>query len=447
MPDTGTTCARPQADPALDTWGGDTRAELAASGYFELVELCDRHWLLTPEGHPFWSVGVNAATPRGSQDQLTGDYPYGQSVDLLYDSDEAWAEATAERLRAWGFNTAGSWSDADLLGPHLAWTLNLRLSGADWESGDVVDWFDPAWEDQVLERVYTGVRPEDVNLVGYFLDNEIPWGPDWRGTDTLLQHYLALPAEAPGKAVAVDLLLAEGGGEAGLAEILGLEEADRVSLLERTTGWEALDFDQAGEPARLTTLFLEASSERYFSLTTSAIREADPHHLVLGNREVALLTRAEVWEAAARHVDVLSANNYVFLEGVDEGALAVSGGLDPRDDFAALHQLTGKPVLITEFGFRAADARLPNTWPPIYPVLDTQTDRADAFETYSLRYQAVPWVVGHHWYRWVDDPINGRFDGEDNNWGLVDVQDQPYEVLTQRMTGVHSQVHEQLLVP
>ena len=33
----------------------------------------------------------------------------------------------------------------------------------------------------------------------------------------------------------------------------------------------------------------------------------------------------------------------------------------------AQHELTGKPLLISEFGFRAADPCLPNSFPPVYP--------------------------------------------------------------------------------
>ncbi|MCP4877332.1 MAG: hypothetical protein GY896_17875 [Gammaproteobacteria bacterium] len=33
----------------------------------------------------------------------------------------------------------------------------------------------------------------------------------------------------------------------------------------------------------------------------------------------------------------------------------------------------------------------------------------------------------------MDQPATGRFDGEDNNFGLVDITDEPYDIVTTRM--------------
>src|SRR6185436_13681114 len=37
-----------------------------------------------------------------------------------------------------------------------------------------------------------------------------------------------------------------------------------------------------------------------------------------------------------------------------------------------------------------------------------------------------PSVVGVHWFQYYDHPRGGRADGEDYNFGLVDVADRPY---------------------
>ncbi len=135
-----------------------------------------------------------------------------------------------------------------------------------------------------------------------------------------------------------------------------------------------------------------------------------------------------------------------------EAALSLSGGLDPADGFAALHDLLvaedlDRPVLVSEYGFRAADSGLPNTWPPIYPTFDTQAERAAAFEEVTVERQETPWIVGAHWFRWMDEPADGRFDGENSNFGLVDLEDRPYAELTEAMGRVHPRVYEHLAVP
>ncbi|MCK6530294.1 hypothetical protein L6R50_22975 [Myxococcota bacterium] len=444
-------CVPAAGEPVLDAYGGDSRASLGATGWFRVQRFCGRWWFVTPDGHPFWSAGINTLHPDGDAGQDTGRREYAETVAALYADDDAWADAAVERLRSWGFNTVGGWSDVGLAAPRLPFTRELGLAGDDWQTGEVADYFDPAWEDAVRGLVAEKVAPytQEPRVVGWFLDNEVKWGPDWRGAATLLQEYLAFPAEAPGKAAAVAVILDGLGGIGGVSAFLGREYAAEADLLAETdpAAWDPLDAGSSEAEAALTTAFLEVAAERYFSVAVAAVREADPHHLVLGNRDVAVMTRAEVHRAAARHVDAISVNAYSYVDGIAELAQQMSGALDPAGGFAALADLTGLPVMVTEYGFRAADSGLPNSWPPQYPTLATQEDRADAFEAALRDAFAAPWIVGAHWYRWVDDPAEGRFDGEDNNWGVVDVGDRPYEVLTERMAEAHPGWSALLSVP
>ena len=441
-------CTAPEGEITFDAYGGDERVQLEASGFFRAEKVCERWWLVTPDGHPFYSHGVNNITPYGNTGLETGVANYAETVAAEYESLDAWADATVERLTGWSLNTAGCWSNADLMFPRMPYAYSLGLASDDWVEGTVADYFDPDWIAEVEATAAAAAdRADDPNLVGYFIDNEIRWGPDWRGFDTLLQLYLALPAGAAGKEVAVQLLLDELGDVDGVNAALGTAFADEDAMREATDGWDALDHDCGATAADLTTAFLSLAADQYFATTTGAIRAHDPNHMILGNREVSVLTRREVYQAAAPYLDALSINNYVFFDVVTEGALSLSGSLDPADGFAALHGYVDMPILITEFGFRADDSGLPNTWPPQYPTLDTQEDRADALEKYATEHQSVPWIVGYHWFEWVDQPPDGRFDGEDNNWGLVSEQDVVYEVVTQRMTDVNMRVWEYLRVP
>ena len=441
-------CSAPAGSPTLDSWGGDQRVQLEASGWFRTEKICDRWWFVTPDGHPVLSLGVNNVNPSGDTGLKTGRAIYGETVEAAYDSTDDWADAAVARLQSWGFNTAGCWSTTEWVQPRMAFTPIAGLADYDWRTGERGDWFEPAWTEAVQAQAESVVAPlaDEPNLLGWFLDNEIGWGPDWRGLDTLLQAYLAMDAAAAGKAAAVDLLLEELGDVDAVNAALGTSFAARDELLAATEGWDALDQGSSDTEAALTSAFLTMAAEHYFSTTVEAIRAAAPNHLVLGNREISVMTRLEVFQAAAQHLDVISINNYVFTEGIAEGALNLSGGLDPAEGFAALHAEIDLPVLVSEFGFRAADSGLPNSWPPFYPTYDTQAERADAFADYARYHQSVPWIAGYHWFEWVDEPADGRFDGEDNNWGLVDEQDQVYEELTARMTEVNAEVWEYLEV-
>jgi regulation of enolase protein 1 (concanavalin A-like superfamily) len=76
------------------------------------------------------------------------------------------------------------------------------------------------------------------------------------------------------------------------------------------------------------------------------------------------------------------------------------------------------------------------------PRVANQRERADAFEDYVRRLLQEPGVVGYHWFQHNDQPKEGRFDGEDSNYGVVDGKDEVYVELTQRMAEVNRRAEE-----
>jgi hypothetical protein len=126
--------------------------------------------------------------------------------------------------------------------------------------------------------------------------------------------------------------------------------------------------------------------------------------------------------AAARHVDVISFNCYE---------------LDPRAAIAA-YAAGGKPCLIGEFSFRAEDSGLPNRVGAGPKVAD-QPERAACFRRYVSTALRKPTIIGYHWFEHADQPVEGRFDGEDSNFGTVTVEDRVYEALTQAMTATNAE--------
>jgi len=257
----------------------------------------------------------------------------------------------------------------------FAWRHNDRTPHARHHFPDV---FDPAFAAHAEARAQEFCAPERDNgaILGWFIDNELRWGPDWRGPEELLALFLALPPEAPGHAAA------------------------------------AAETDCDAFAARVAA--------RYFAVTVAAIKRADPNHLVLGCR-FALPPRRNVVHAAARAVDVISFNCYETEPGA---ALTV---------YAA----AGKPCLIGEFSFRGADSGLPNTR-GAGPVVATQAARAQGYKHYIDAAFAHPQVVGCHWFEHADQPAEGRFDGENSNYGVVTIEDRPYETLVETMRVVNA---------
>src|SRR5438046_4223638 len=66
----------------------------------------------------------------------------------------------------------------------------------------------------------------------------------------------------------------------------------------------------------------------------------------------------------------------------------------------------------------------------VYPVAATQKERAAGFRTTLTGLLHTPYVVGADWFQYYDQPTHGRYDGENFNFGLVDIHDRPYEPLT-----------------
>jgi agarase len=132
-----------------------------------------------------------------------------------------------------------------------------------------------------------------------------------------------------------------------------------------------------------------------------------------------------VLRAVGEYFDVISFHSY--------------NSIPPVAQLRQITQITGKPAMLTEFSFKAMDSGLPNSKGGGKPVA-TQADRADGFEAYANALADLPGVVGYHWFEYRDEPKEGRFDGEDCNYGVVKIDLTPWEVLTGRMTTVNSDI-------
>ena len=61
----------------------------------------------------------------------------------------------------------------------------------------------------------------------------------------------------------------------------------------------------------------------------------------------------------------------------------------------------------------------------------TQVERARCFERYVSAALRKPAVIGYHWFEHADQPAEGRFDGENSNFGTVTIEDNVYAGLTE----------------
>ncbi len=382
------------------------------SGYYKTVQNDGAWWFQKPDGTRFFSLGVNVVNigpPKGEYRAAKPEYASFRH----YSTTAAWAEATLARLRDWHFNTIGSWSNPIFHDGPLPFTVVLDLgaaAGAPW--GDL---FSPETAHKFDESAKRQILPlrNNPNLLGYFSDNELGW---W--SDALFVHFIRQPAANSTRQQLIRLLRSH--------------YQDQFGALQRDfhTG-NATAFEELGHRGRITLRtrgrgsevvdeFAHCLAERYYQLAHDSIRRYDEHHLILGNRFAAWYPQA-VARAAGPYVDVISINT-----GADWKHGEISTFL-----LKTLHEITGKPILISEFYMCARENRSGNkNSGDIFPTVATQRERAAAFRINLEALAELPYVIGAHWFQYYDEPTYGRPDGEDYNMGLVDIDDRPYREMT-----------------
>ena len=371
---------------------GASESPFPATGYFSIGQLNGHSFFVTPTGQPFYSSGIDHVTPDPDTDRTTGQCPYCETIASEYPTTTAWVSATVSRLRSWGFNSLGPFSNYNLFGSQMPFSVQLGMA-----SGD--DWFTPSFVTHADAVAASQVAPlaNDPNLIGWYTDSELHWGPGSTELRPVLTTYLALPTGSPGHTVAEQYV---------------------------------------GNPNG----FLYALATRYFQVTTAAVRKYDTHHLILGVKATSQEIQPQLLEAANPYVDVFSIDDYALtpgLAGLIDRAFPQYLALTPT--LANLEKYVQRPIMVAEYSFRALTPQTPDTVPGVYAVYPTQQARAAAYTNYMAPlYLHAPWVVGDEWFEYVDEPQGGRFDGENSNFGVVDVEDQPYQDLVTQMETLHS---------
>ncbi|MBM3881024.1 MAG: beta-agarase [Verrucomicrobia bacterium] len=419
-------------------WAGVPQRQ--ATGYFRVEKVAGKWWLIDPDGHLFWSHGIDCVrmmdrTPIAERatwfEAFPGDDPeyrefrargyalkghyagkspecYGFAAANLkrkYGADWAagYADTAHRRLRAWGLNTIANWSDATVfLLRRTPYTDNVssgrarRIEGSEGYWGKFPDVYDPSFAAGLRQgmEAKSGGTANDPWCLGYFSDNEMSWGDE----TSLALAALKSPPDQAAKLELVGDLKAKYGDVEELNAAWGTGHES----------WEALiESRQAPDPQRARAdlvSFYAKTAETYFRTVGEAIRAVAPHQLYLGCRFA--WVNAVAAQAAAKHCDVVSYNLY---------RRSVADFEYPGGD---------KPLIIGEFHFGALDRGMFHTG--LVPV-ENQAARAQAYRDYVLGAVRHPQFVGTHWFQWQDEPTTGRvYDEENYQIGFLDVADTPY---------------------
>jgi len=447
-----------QANPQPGNWdkygGWATGPKLEATGFFRAEKYKGKWWLVDPEGHLFWSTGIDCigswgSTPTTDREGYFNWLPgedsefaqfYGKgtrahagyykklarhktfnfsSANLYRKYGKGWENINAElihkRLRSWGINTIGNWSDYHLFAiKKTPYTTSLAArskpiqSGIGY-SGSFPDPFDDSLRKGIVNSLKgMGDAVNDPWCIGYFVSNELGWG----NNTALSLATLTSPADQPAKMAFVDVLKKRYRTIKKLNKQWHTKHESWESLLQCTDAPEEM------YAKKDLVKFYIMTAEKYFKTIGDAIKEVAPNKLYLGCRFAGVNETAAL--AAAKYCDVASYNIYYY----DVSSWQIKKGVD-------------KPVIIGEFHFGARDRGL---FDEGLRFTDDQQGRADCYEHYIKSALKNPLLVGAHWFEYRDQCATGRFDGENYQIGFVDVCDQPYK----EMIGASRRVGEEL---
>lgn len=421
--------------PDWNRYGGwEAGPQLAATGAFRTEKYRGKWFLVDPEGKLFLSHGVNAivsfddfrvpdpawfaagAPASGSLDFVRANLlrKYGEPLH------PGFSERTSRRLEAWGLNTIGGWSEPALCrAGGTPYTAVLFDNGRAPRIGPkFYDPFDPAFRTALEENLRSEKFSRSIDdpwCIGYFVGNELEFG---RHAE-LAEHTLRLPPEAPARQA--------------LRRFLAQKYRD-VSALNRSWGtscasWDAFAADAAVPRTEAAKRDLEAFSdiltEEFFRVCRDTLRQAAPGRLFLGSRFNGRChpDMPYLFRIAAKYCDAVSFNSY-------SNSMAQY----------MLRDLPDIPLLVGEFSFNVRGRGMLNDALRTGGV--TQRDRARAYLRFMEGALTHPNIVGAHWFTWVDQPLTGRFDGENYQFGVVDTADTPYEELTGAMRLAGERMYE-----
>ncbi len=449
--------------PGPENWnrlgGWKDGPKFKATGHFYTKKYEGKWWLVDPTGRLFFSHGIDCVRPGTKtiiQDRKKwfehlpshngpfGDFyfhcghvlrgPHAGKRPMCYDFGSAnlmlkygrfWhnkhnALAHA-RLRSWGLNTIGNWSDLLIYNmsetPYVVTASTGRCRRIEGSKGY---WrkFPDVFDEDFAENVYKAVASEskaaakDPLCIGFFVDNEFSWGDK----KFLASAAMKSPADQPAKMAFVKVLREKYG------------DIDKLNAEwgAKYDSWKAMLKDRNGPPKSKAAAadladFTGKIAGQYFKTCRAAMRKAAPKKLYLGCRFAWVNPIAAA--QAAKYCDVVSFNRY----NRDVSRFELPGGADV-------------PIIIGEFHFGTLDRGMFHTG---LQATKDQDARAEAYKKYVLGALKHPNLIGCHWFKYKDQATTGRpLDGENYQIGFLDIADTPYPEIIAASRAIGREMYE-----
>ena len=410
--------------------------------FIKLKQIDGQWYFIDPNGDPFLIRGVHHVNYNTAKEKNTGRKYYKEFVkeyfSLKDDSNDEWkkkwAENTLDTLKKIGFNTIGNWSPTELLKDKLEkrrlyYVTIMYLPRGGWVSSGLDDYFSDGFKKHAEKIVKQEIElhdfTKDKNLIGYFIGGELKWGGDWRGLQSIFVDYLNMPVDSSGKIEMINFLADKYGRD--------IKKLNKDWLTFFKSWNQALKYQKykalSNNAKKIEKEGIYIIAKQFYKISRELIKKYDENHLIMGDMLLAPVTPHEVLKACGEYMDLISVNYYPLISNLQKTIPDILGHMPTKDSLQAFYDLTKKPILVSEFGFRGKTKDTPSTRPFIYPTYLSQKARGKKIYEYISKLLQKDYIIGYIIYRWVDNPKKGADFGvgENNNWGIVSVKNVIYK--------------------
>jgi len=416
-------------------YGGFVKGpKFEATGFFYTKKYQGKWWFVDPEGYLFWSQGVTgvgkaSATstnnrkllfPNFAQEKaLNGDlyessFKNGNidfySLNLKKKYGEDWKtnhqKVTTGRLKSWGMNTYGAWSETTK-GQNHPYTLIIHpLKQGVGKISKIPDPFSNAFKKSLTQRVNALQKyKNDPWLLGVFVNNELHFGNEL----SIPLQVVNLKKSTPAR-IAFEKMLKK---KYQNIEVLNKAWSTSFDSFKNVLGIKNRTFPKAFREDLYQYFVLFTTA--YFKSVSEELKRVLPNHLYFGSRfHGNVKSNKLIHKVASRYCDVISFNIYEYSV----------------NDFK-LYTDIDKPAIIGEFHFGTGSH---GVWGVGLRTATDLENQAELYKQYILDAVKHPSFIGAHWFQWSDQPVTGRGgDGENFRIGLVTITDQPYKTMEKAM--------------
>ena len=458
-------------NPDFDCYGGWKKLNFGAKGHFYKHFDGRRYWLVDPLGNAFFSNGVCYAHRTGiygkvnnmenwfdylppKDDELFGEcwttakdipefvkrngleaangillYNFARANAIrVFGKDkwfDAWVTINTARMKQWGFNTISvgvndykdERTDEYLEKAKIPYCITMQDFPKTSVSlfRDFPDVFSEEYE--TLSESYAKKLTSKVNdpyFIGYFVTNE----PEWlfQRDVNIAERVFLSDIKTASKTALIKWIKAK------YQDINLLNEAWSTSFnsFEELYIPFKVDFDNKTVETDFNDMF-DLLFQKYSEVPSKHLRQVAPNAINLGMRYASYDASCY---AEKQNFDAFSFNCY--SRSVGEILKNVENSIKV-------------PYIIGEWHIGAADSKLMSN--ALVNAIN-QAERGIACHEYVRNCLISKKCIGSHYFEFNDQPVLGRFDGENMQIGLVDVCLKPYKETIEQFQKINNQMYE-----